>query len=88
MPATFRRRMFQLVSTRVRVSVVVSALVLGLLFWARLIVIADMPRTAIADEDAPASAQAADSDSDKDDATSDDLRTESDAQRDTLAHGE
>jgi len=28
-----------------------SALVLGLLFWARLIVVSDMPRMAIADED-------------------------------------
>ncbi|MHC5114099.1 MAG: hypothetical protein ACYTGP_06695 [Planctomycetota bacterium] len=31
---------------------IAGVLVLGLLFWARLIVVSDMPRTAIADEDA------------------------------------
>ena len=50
---------------RWRQGVLGACLVLGLLFWARLIVVTDMPRTAIAD---PESTPTIDESSDKDDA--------------------
>lgn len=48
-----RRSWRSLASDRTRLSVALALAFVGLLFWARLIVIADMPRTAIAEPDEP-----------------------------------
>ncbi len=48
---TPRTTMERLAARPARLGMAGAVLVLGLLFWARLIVVSDMPRTAIADED-------------------------------------
>ena len=48
---TPRTAMERLAARPARLGMAGIVLVLGLLFWARLIVVSDMPRTAIADED-------------------------------------
>ena len=49
-----RRSWRSLVSDRTRLSIGLSLAFVGLLFWARLIVIQDMPRTAVADPEVAA----------------------------------
>ncbi len=46
----FRRLMVQLTADRRKVGVLCALLVLGLLFWARIIVIKNLPRTALAEQ--------------------------------------
>ena len=46
----FRRLMIQLTADRRKFSVLCALLVLGLLFWARIIVIKNLPRTALAED--------------------------------------
>lgn len=55
MPVQLRRLWIQLTSNRKRFGLLCAALCVGMLLWARLIVVSRMPRTAIAD-DGPASA--------------------------------
>ena len=52
-----RRLWVQLTADRRKFAALCVMVGLGLLLWARLIVISNMPRTAVADEEAPAAAQ-------------------------------
>jgi hypothetical protein len=57
MMVTLKRLWVQLTADRKKFAVLCVMIGLGLLLWARLIVISDMPRTAVAEEDAVAAAE-------------------------------
>jgi hypothetical protein len=50
MPMTLRRLWIQVTSDRRRFGMLCACVIAGLLLWARLIVVSNMPRTAVADE--------------------------------------
>ncbi len=54
MSNTIRRCWHSLTCDRTRCSIAIAFVAVGLLFWARLIVIQDMPRTAVAEPETTA----------------------------------